>query len=284
MRLVRSEMDIGLEKPIKLLHITDTHLCYADERDDESKRNLAAHRRRAFGDENDSIITELLSMIEYGNDNCDAIVHTGDLIDFISEENLEQARRAMDKARNLMFIAGNHEFSRYVGEAWEDTAYKMTTFQHVQRKFGLDMLFSARIVGGVNIVGVDNGYYQFEPWQLWRLKREVQKGLPIVLMMHDPLYEETLYQAAMSRSGATSAGIVGCDEEHLLPYEEYRAVQQRPTNDTLQFIDYVNFEPLIRCVLAGHLHYHHEGILPSGKPQLVTSGGYSGDAREIILH
>ncbi len=276
MDINKVSIEIGLEKPVKLLHITDTHLSYADERDDERKRKLAIDRQKTFNDANDRILSELVQMIEYGNQNCDMIVHTGDLIDFISAENLEKARWAMDKADNLLFIAGNHEFSRYVGEAWEDIAYKMTNYQYVHHFLKTDLLFSSREVGGVNVVGVDNGYYHFEKWQLWRLKREVEKGLPIVLMMHNPL--------CMPVEGEKLMGVVGCDEEYLLDYPEYRAVQQRPTQETLEFIDYINEEPLIKCVLSGHLHKHYEGTLESGKRQIITGLGSDGVMSEITLY
>ena len=286
MKMIKSTIEIGLEKPIKLLHVTDTHLSYADERDDERKQKLAiARQERAFNDTPDErILKSLLEQIEYANENCDMLVHTGDLIDFISVQNLEKARWAMDQSKNFFLIAGNHEFSRYVGEAWEDEAYKMNppTFGQVSRGLGTDLLFASRQIGGVNIVGVDNGYYQVEKWQLERLKKEVDKGLPIILMMHDPLFEESLYQDIM-KGGAKSTGLVGCDEEHLLPYEEYRAIQQRPSKDTLEFVEYVLSEPAIKALLTGHLHRNYESKLTNGIIQYVTGGGFNDIAREITI-
>ena len=38
LNLVKSSLKIGVEKPIKLLHVTDTHISDTDERDDERKR------------------------------------------------------------------------------------------------------------------------------------------------------------------------------------------------------------------------------------------------------
>ena len=40
-KLAKNTFEIGLEKPLKLLHVTDTHLTLADELDDEKKRQLA---------------------------------------------------------------------------------------------------------------------------------------------------------------------------------------------------------------------------------------------------
>lgn len=147
---------------------------------------------------------------------------------------------------------------------------------------GFDLFFSAREVGGVNVVGVDDAYYRVEPWQVRRLQREAEKGLPIVLLLHVPLFEQSLYDRMMDQEGVPY--LTGCDEAHLRPVSEYRAVQQRPTEDTLRFVEYVNSQPLIKCVLAGHVHLNHEGVLPGGIPQLVTGLNCDGIAREVELY
>ena len=279
---IKTTIEIGLEKPVKLLHITDTHLVLCDERDNERKQNLAAKRKVAFGDEDGKIERYLAEQIAYGEANCDLIVHTGDLIDFVSKANVDRAR-ALLKNDKIFFIAGNHEYSQYVGEAWEDAAYRMNSYMQMGYGLGAPMFFNARQVGGVNVVGIDNGYYLFEDWQLWRLKREVEKGLPVVLCFHDPLFEQSLYDHVMSAPGATSAGIVGCDEDHLLRFSEYRAVQQRPDEPTLRMIDYIKNEPRIIAVLTGHLHFSFESRLDGGKMQYITGGGYKGEAREVTI-
>ena len=48
MDLIRSTLHIGLERPLKLLHVTDTHVALADERDDARKHALA----KRLGDPN----------------------------------------------------------------------------------------------------------------------------------------------------------------------------------------------------------------------------------------
>jgi hypothetical protein len=149
--------------------------------------------------------------------------------------------------------------------------------------FGVPMFWNTRIMGGVNFVGIDNSYYLFADWQLLRLKEEAAKGLPIVLCFHDPLFEQSLYDHHMRRNPHEPTYTVGCDEAHLKPYSEFRAVQQRPDEPTLRFIDYVKNEPLIRCILTGHLHFSFESNLTPTLPQFVTGGAYEGIAREITL-
>ena len=278
MQLIHSTVKIGLEKPVKLLHVTDSHVALADERDDERKHALA----RRMGDPDKE--KYLYEHIAYAEEHCDLLVHTGDLTDFVSHANTDFAREIL-KNEKIFFIAGNHDYSRYVGEAWEDDAYRMNSYMEIERMggFGVPMLWNTRIVGGVNFVGIDNSYYLFADWHLQRLKEEAAKGLPIVLCFHDPLFEQSLYDYHLQRLPHEPTYLTGCDEMHLKPYSEFRAVQQRPDGPTLRFIDYVKSEPLIKCILTGHLHFSFESNLTPTLPQFVTGGAYEGVAREVTL-
>ena len=276
--LVKSRIEIGLDKPVKLLHVTDTHITHWDERNDELKRKYCGPEDNA-----ERIRKNFLETIEYCNENCDMMAHTGDLINVLTYKSLEVVRDCFATSKNFLAIAGNHEYSQFCGESWEDLAYKMNSYPLVRRTLGFDLFFASKQVGGVNVVGVDNGYYHVEPWQLWRLQREAKKGLPIILMMHVPLFEESLFQRVMANSKI--AYLMGCDEAHLAQFnDEFREVQQRPNDDDLRFIDYVYSEPLIKCVLAGHVHFNHESKLPGGITQFVTGLGVDGVAREIELY
>ena len=276
MELIQSTLHIGLDNPVKLLHVTDSHIGFADERDDERKHALAA---RLSSPERAAHLDE---QIAYAKEHCDLLVHTGDLIDFVSAANIEKAREVLADD-HIFFIAGNHEYSQYVGEAWEDLPYRMNSYMQMNCDLGVPVFFNARVVGGVNIVGIDNSYYHFADWQLWRLKREVEKGLPIILAFHDPLFEQSLYDYHLKTVPERCTYLVGCDEEHLLCYSEFRAVQQRPDEPTLRMIDYIKHEPLIKAILTGHLHFSFESNLTDALPQYVTGVGYGGIARELTI-
>ncbi len=276
MILEKNTLKIGLEKPVKLLHVTDTHLVFVDERDNERKHELAG---RLFNPDKEKFLRE---HIAYAKENCDLLVHTGDLIDFVSHANVDKAREIVSDG-DFFFIAGNHDYSQYVGEAWEDNAYRMNSYMQMGYGFGVPMFFNSRIVGGVNIVGIDNSYYHFADWQIWRLRREAEKGLPIVLAFHDPLFEKSLFDYHKKRVPNDCTYLVGCDEEHLLMYNEFRAVQQRPDEPTLRMIEYIKNEPLIKLILTGHLHFSYESMITENLPQFVTGGAYEGCAREVTL-
>ena len=275
-KLIQNELQIGLEKPVRLLHVTDSHVALVDEHDDARKHALA---KRLGSPDKEKYLAE---QVAYAEQHCDLLVHTGDLVDFVSHANSAMARKLLQNEA-IFFIAGNHDYSQYVGEAWEDDAYRMNSYMQMGYGLGVPMFFNSRIVGGVNVVGIDNSYYHFSDWQIWRLQKEVEKGLPVILAFHDPLFEQSLYDYHYSVSSEDCTYLVGCDEEHLLRYSEFRAVQQRPDAPTLRMIDYIKSEPQIKAILTGHLHFSFESMLTPTLPQFVTGGAYEGIARELTI-
>lgn len=280
MNIVTTRLEIGLEKPLRFLHISDNHLTYADDRDDQRKRELAAARHKAFEGDTQRCVEYLDEMITYSQEHCDLLLHTGDLLDFVSWKNFDVAREKLADVDYFMAI-GNHEFSLYVGEAFEDDAYKRQSYDRVQAVFKNDVTFASRQIGGLNLVALDNGYYHFKEHQLEALKAEVAKGLPIVLMMHNPIYTPELYHDMMEVRKTETAFVCDCPDELMSGYSDYRYRQQKPTEATSEFVRYLKKQPLIKAVLAGHLHHHHESVLFGQTVQYVTGAGYRGLAREI---
>ena len=90
--------------------MTDSHIALADEHDNERKHALA--KRRGSPDRE----KYLYEHIAYAKEHCDVLVHTGDLFDFVSHANTVKAREILSDG-HIFFIAGNHEYSQYVGEA-----------------------------------------------------------------------------------------------------------------------------------------------------------------------
>lgn len=255
---------IGLDSPVRIVHVSDTHLTYADMRDGERKVRLAEGRLPMFP-EAEEILRGICAL---SRDENLAIMHTGDLLDFVSLANLEAVKQFTD-AYDCFMAAGNHEFSLYVGEAKEDAAYRNRSLDKVQACFKNDIRMSSRIIGGLNFIALDNGYYTFEPEHLDFLKQEAAKGLPMVLMFHTPLYDSALYEESM-RHTSCCAYLAGVPEELTACYEPNRREQQRADATTLEILDYVAKEPMIKAILAGHLHFNYEGTFADRIPQIVT--------------
>lgn len=267
----KNTVEIGLEKPLKILHITDSHLPFYCESDTEEIINQAKKRNQAASVEN------LEKLMKYGEENCDIIVHTGDLIDFISKPCVEFAREYL-KNDKVLFVAGNHEYWRCDGGT-EDMAYRMKSIEAMGGELCDGMLYNSHIVGGVNFVGIDESYHQAEYEQLDFLKKEVEKGYPVILFMHAPLYEEELYKKSYELWNEENY-ILGCD---TVRHPEIIGDMTEPTEATKAFYEYVTGEKRIKAVLTGHLHFSFESSLLDGVMQFVTDRGDRGNAREITI-
>ena len=264
MSVIPTSLKVGLKEPFRVLHMTDTHLTYADLRDGERKVQLAAKRARWF-----PYAEEMLQLAsEVSKSENVPILHTGDLIDFVSLANLEAVERFIAQ-NDCFFATGNHEFSLYVGEAKEDAAYRNQSLPAVQKVFKNDIRMASRVIGGVNFVALDNGYYLFEPQQLAFLKNEVAKGLPVVLLMHNPLYEPKLHDFMTQRDSCSY--LVAVPEELMSGYSADRFEQQRADATTLETVEYIKNETQIKAIIAGHLHKDYEGVFADRIPQIVTS-------------
>ena len=54
LQIIKTEIKIGLDAPVRLLHVTDSHVCLADERDAAFDPELPGHAKQrgdAFGGE-----------------------------------------------------------------------------------------------------------------------------------------------------------------------------------------------------------------------------------------
>ncbi len=273
MKLIETKISVGAAEHLELLHISDTHLTLADDRDDERKLKLADERAKSFPHAEEY----LAEAEEYAAERDMTIVHTGDLIDFVSEANLDRAREFCEN-NDVFFAAGNHEFSLYVGEAFEDAEYRNQSLSHVQESFTNDIRFDVRKINGVNIVALDNSYYLFEEYQLEGLKEVAAEGLPMILLMHNPLYAPDIYEEAMSRGSI--AYLTGVPTELMTGYDDYRLRQQTADDITLETIEYIKSEPLIKAIFTGHVHYDFESELTPSLKQYATG---IGSARVISI-
>lgn len=268
MNLIKNKLQLGIEKPFHFLHMSDTHFALADERDDKRKLDLAK-ARSAWYAEAETVSSEIEA---FAKENNLLITHTGDYIDFVSEANLDRMKK-FTRENDVFMAAGNHEFSLYVGEAVEDAAYRNLSLERVQACASNDIRFSSKKINGVNLIAIDNGYYLFEREQLEGLKKEAENGLPMILFMHTPLYDEELYQI-MGDHGCLgeAAYMVATPEELMKNYSEKRYRQQKADAITVETVEYIKSQPLIKAIFCGHLHdFVSETALTDGIRQYVSN-------------
>ena len=219
------EIPVGASKPFGAIHVSDTHIVRVDNRDDERKMKLAAGRR--FAPWGEHYLDEAINLAKGRGD---MLLHTGDLIDFVSAANLDFA--AVHFAAGDWFVSsGNHEFSRYVGEAKEDDAYKRESYARVQDAYPNDLTFSSRVVNGVNFVAIDDVYYNVTAAQHALFAKEVEKGLPIVLLCHVPFYGPKIYEYVMKATKNKCAYVTGAPLSCTSTYEAGKTYPQAEASE-----------------------------------------------------
>lgn len=264
MEIIKSELILGVEKPFTFLQTSDTHFVFTDENDTQRRRDFARGRGKDFphAEENAAFIRRYVARTGY------PIIHTGDLIDFITPANLRYCREFV-RETGMMMVAGNHEQAHCVNDVFcpedyrSDLARREKTLDDIQSWFENDIRFTCRQIGGVNFVGIDDGNYQISSLQLEKLKAVAAEGKPILLFMHIPLYSRELQARHYDCYLAPPENV-------LTTYTPWQVYEQKANGKTLEACAYIRSQPLIKCVICGHLHLDHETKTPGQIKQFVT--------------
>lgn len=259
-----THLHFGLEKPIRILHLTDVHISLAYEEEGEMLNDLSKRRRDVFFREANfperDPVGYLEEAMEYSK-NFDCTVITGDVLDLVYEKTKDVVKKIL-AGKDYMFCAGNHEYCKRGTPENFQSQPKLR--EEVQPCFRGDMTYESRIVGGVNVITVDNGFGLWDRKVFPLLKAEVAKGLPIVLFCHCPLADR-MRSVESDRDGMLRAGATA---------EEIAAA--------VEIINYMAEEPLFKAFFGGHGHFTTTFSL-NGKPSHMLGGLFKGIVGEIII-
>ncbi len=263
MHIIKNTLSIGVEKPFTFLIISDVHLAETDGRDSEERRRFAESRKRDF-----SYARRFLDEVEaYVRETGYPLVNTGDMLDFITPENLRVTREFAEKT-DMMLATGNHEYwhcpkNRFSFDDVPETYEKKNeSLALVGAGVGMDIRFSCREIGGINFVCVDDGDYDIDEDIFEKLLRVEAEGKPILLFMHIPLYSSHLDSQAKYSLCAPDAYFENCH-----PVDVF---ERTPSDLTRRICEHIRESSLIKCVLSGHTHENTEIIGLGEKDQIVT--------------
>ena len=264
MQILHTTLHLGIEKPFTFLQMTDTHFTFTDDTDTPRRREFARQRGTDFSHAEENMEFVRKYVVQTGF----PLVHTGDLMDFVTPENLRMVEQ-FARDTGMMMVAGNHEQAICVNDVFcpedfkGDLDRREATLDEVQTCFGNDIRFTCREISGVNLVGIDDGDYQISLEQLNALKEVVEQGKPVLLFMHIPLYADELR--------ARCPDCYLAPPEHVLAtYSPWQVYEQKADEVTLQACAYIRSQKLIKYVICGHMHFNHETQSPTQIRQLVT--------------
>ncbi|MBQ1865525.1 MAG: metallophosphoesterase [Bacteroidales bacterium] len=275
--LCYSTVEIGLEKPFSVLHISDTHLTAAYPGENEKKQTLNQRRTQTFGGRQEEALRDSLA---WAKQHVDYVLHTGDLIDWQSEANFDLVRKYFGEG--MTGSLGNHEFTSdmWLSEPKEEQTekYKDYSREKLQSVYPFDISLNSQVVNGVNFVTLDDVYGYVTKQQVKRFHDEVKKGMPIVLCMHVPFYTDNIWRAAhrfWNEKGPLSSGV--------LPKVTGDFKRQLEDPVTSEFMEYLKKEPLLKCILAGHEHISVEDRFSPTCREYVTGSNFLFHGREVIF-
>ena len=264
MQIIKNTIHIGVEKPFTFLHISDVHLCEADATETEERRAFAGDRKSMF-----SYAPRFIKEVEeYVAETGYPLFNTGDMLDFITPENIRVAREFAE-ATGMTMAAGNHEYwycpkNRFsfddVPETYEN---KNQSLRAVEAELGMDIRFSCREIGGVNFVCMDDGDYDIDEDIFEKFKQVEAEGKPILLFMHIPLYSEHIRESERKYTLCAPQSFF----ENCHPVDVF---ERKPEEATCRIVEYIRNCPLVKCVLAGHTHHNAEVQGQGEIDQIIT--------------
>ena len=266
-------LDIGADEPFYFIHAGDTHVSYIDERDYGDSRLVDTASKRISYCPKDLRMLDDLSVKAKELDAF--IVHTGDVIDFVSQKNLDIAKDFT--ANNDVFAcAGNHEYHIYIWDDGEDYARRDSVQNNVNASFTNDIYYSVRIENGVKFIAIDNSFHKIDKKQLDLFKAELAKDdMPVVLALHVPLYAPDIFKFQMEKlSYPHPAWLMGVPEEIMREYnyEEQWIEEQKANEATEEFYDIIVNSPQIKLIVTGHDHAHFVSqVTPTLKQYMVDT-------------
>ena len=248
----------GLERPLRVWQVSDSHLNLRDSRDDEYKDFYA----RMGGEWNPGLTArEAFERIleKAKGERPDLLLVTGDLISFPTLKNVEFAVERLDACGvPWLYTAGNHDW-HFEGDSGSDAEQRE---RWIEKRLlplykGEDPMAYAKTIGGVKFLMIDNSTYNVDERQLEFFRAETAKGGPCVLAMHIPFWHRGwgVFTCACPDWGA--------DTDKYWQIERRQRWAERQDDTTFEFRRATDEAEGLVAVLAGHLH----------KLDVVSDGG-----------
>ena len=274
-----------INEPVKVVHIADTHLFMDDERgiqfQEYSNRMSKAYNQTTHFQTREKTNPKISfeQTLEFAKEvNADVINLVGDIFSFPSEAGIEWVLSKLNASGiPYIYIAGNHDW-HYEGMKGSLESLRQTWIEkRLQPLYqGNHPLMAAYDIKGIRFLAIDNSTYQIHEEQLAFLSSQIRTGLPLVLLVHIPMYapgKNISFGCGNPFWGAATDQGFKLERRPKWPVSGH-------TQITFDFYKKVFDAPNIMGVFAGHTHRNSIEII-KGKPQIVSDDNASGGYLEI---
>ncbi|MDX2429866.1 MAG: metallophosphoesterase [Bacteroides sp.] len=281
----------GLKKTSRILHVADSHISVFDE-GEEKYHPYGARMDHAY----DSVphyitaknttpvesFSELMELAE--SQNFDLLALTGDIINNPSKSSVKFVLESVQKTGiPSIYLAGNHDW-HYEGMTGSMASLRQSWIENSLLPLygGSNPFYSSHMIGGINYVAIDNSTYQIDEKQLTFFKEQEALNVPIVLLMHIPLYLP---------KDAENENIVTCGDPRWgwdadKGYEvEQRERWSRNGNlpSTIEFREEAKSSTNLVAILVGHTHKARADQFSATAVQYVTGRSVDGQHRIVTF-
>jgi DNA repair exonuclease SbcCD nuclease subunit len=271
-----------IKENLKVINIADTHLFMDDDRgipyQEFSNRMAKAYNQTThFKTREKTTPMECFEKtLAYAKQvNADVITLVGDIFSFPSELAVEWVNSKLEATGiPYIYVAGNHDW-HYEGMSGKLDSLRDTWIEnHLLSLYqGKNPLMAAYDIKGIRFLAIDNSTYEINDEQLAFFSEHVASGLPLVLLVHIPMY-------APGKSISFGCGNPNWNASSDRNYK----LERRPrwpedghSKTTFKFYNEVFNASNLLGIFTGHIHKNSIEII-NGKPQIVSddnaSGGY----------
>ncbi len=273
----------GLKRPMTLMHITDSHMAAADERDPEALESATKVQELFQKLTPGGVSPRMLfdQALERSNAlSVDCTILTGDIIHFPARAAIELVERGIDVLRGpYLYTPGNHDW-HFPHLTWNDQT-RQEYRPRLAHLAGDSPDAQVKELDGVSLIALDNSNYQITDGQLEFVRRQLETGKPCLLFVHIPLYTPSLLPLVVEEWNAPIVMAAPCwtEEER----RRWRVRESEPTTIAChQLLTEGEAENLVG-VFCGHVHFAHAGEVRPGRLQYVGQAGFRGGYRAIRL-
>lgn len=265
--IIHTKLNLGLEKPVKLLHVTDVHICEVSPLDEPWQQELMKERIGVFEREGnfpektpEEFFKESIALAkELGA----TLVVTGDVYDIHTKGNLKKFKDLI-KHEDMMFSPGGHEYQYQIVRTLEEPdgygAKMEAQLKEELPEFDLD--FEVRQLGGVNVITANNALDYYPAYTVNRFEETLENGLPTIVFSHDPLDDKLL-----NKTEAYHENVKITKEEYAVSHRMLTALKTNPQ---------------VVTTFTGHNHITREYEI-EGKKHYLTGGLFKGVCRLIEI-
>jgi predicted MPP superfamily phosphohydrolase len=262
----------NLKKTYKFLYIADTHVIVKTRDDLGELFGNTDKRIDSFRNIKGKSSKEQFPIwIQFANENnVDALLMGGDIIDYFSDENINYIKENLfDLKAPYLYTMGNH-----------DSCIPWDNLKNVSNNKNLLSLFRKEDTevqvldcGEFNIVSVNDSSGKISEKALSEFKEIYNIRKPIILILHIPLCTQSTEMLKEDTINHWKQSILLGDN-----------CSYSLDNNTKEFINIVtDNNSRVAAILAGHLHFYHKDLLNSKTVQLVSDISSRGNGMMVTI-